>query len=115
MPSESDRTRLIAQLASLLHDCHLPEDARCASLTLIGYLARRMPGEAASTDGVEYARQQLDSHGQLKTCRAAMTAEISVRTRRSRNGDMIALEARSTRISQSVRIPRSSGKKLSSA
>lgn len=37
----------------------MPEDARCAGLTLIGWLARRMDGEAASTDGVEHARQQI--------------------------------------------------------
>jgi hypothetical protein len=37
----------------------MPDDARCAGLTLIGWLARRMPGEAASTDGVEHARQQI--------------------------------------------------------
>ena len=39
----------------------MPEDARCAGLTLIGWLARRMPGEAASTDGVEHAREQMEA------------------------------------------------------
>lgn len=37
----------------------MPDDARCAGLTLIGWLARRMDGEAASTDGVEHARRQI--------------------------------------------------------
>ncbi|MFO0619061.1 MAG: hypothetical protein U0414_41110 [Polyangiaceae bacterium] len=37
----------------------MPDDARCAGLTLIGWLARRMDGEAASTDGVEHARRQV--------------------------------------------------------
>ena len=52
MRHECDRTRLIAELASLLRDCELPDDARCAGLTLIGWLARRMPGEGPSTVGV---------------------------------------------------------------
>lgn len=58
MRPECDRTRLIAELASLLSDCELPDDARCAGLTLIGFLARRMPGEASSTVGVEAVRAQ---------------------------------------------------------
>lgn len=58
MRSECDRTRLIAELASLLTDCDLPEDARCAGLTLIGFLARRMPGEGPSTVGVSEVREQ---------------------------------------------------------
>jgi hypothetical protein len=52
MRHECDRTRLIAELASLLRDCELPDEARTAGLTLIGYLARRMPGEDPSTVGV---------------------------------------------------------------
>ncbi|NUP13977.1 MAG: hypothetical protein HOW73_48705 [Polyangiaceae bacterium] len=52
MRHECDRTRLIAELASLLRECELPEDARAAGLTLIGFLARRMPGEGPSTVGV---------------------------------------------------------------
>jgi hypothetical protein len=58
MRPECDRTRLIAELSSLLRDCELPDDARCAGLTLIGFLARRMPGEASSTVGVEAVRAQ---------------------------------------------------------
>lgn len=61
MRSERDRTRLIAELASILRECSMPDDARSAGLTLIGWLARRMPGEAASTDGVDCARRQLDA------------------------------------------------------
>ena len=104
MPSERDRTRLIAELASLLHDCQLTEDARCASLTLIGWLARRMPGEAASTDGVEHARRQLEGLGMpcgmatagLKTAikTTAVRVEsrsIVVRTRRGRTNDVPAI------------------------
>jgi hypothetical protein len=58
MRSECDRTRLIAELASLLRECDVPEEARCAGLTLIGYLARRMPGEGPSTVGVTEVRAQ---------------------------------------------------------
>ena len=65
MRSECDRTRLIGELAALLRECSLPEDARCATLTIIGFLARRMPGEAASTVGVEEVRAQ---HEQQDCC-----------------------------------------------
>ena len=92
MPSERDRTRLIAELATLLHDCHLSEDARCASLTLIGWLARRMPGEEASKDGVEHAQRQLEVPGLIPGCRSVgskttvrvETRSIVVRARRGR-------------------------------
>jgi len=53
MRPECDRTRLIAELASLLRECELPGEARSATLTLIGFLARQMPGEAPSDAGVE--------------------------------------------------------------
>lgn len=53
MAAEEDRTRLIREIALLLSDTSVPEDARAAGLTLIGWLARRMPGEAASRDGVD--------------------------------------------------------------
>jgi hypothetical protein len=134
MPSERDRTRLIAELASLLHDCHLSEDARCASLTLIGWLARRMPGEAASTDGVEHARHQLEVHGLLPSCRAVASTEttlrvetrsIVVRTRRGRSNDApsgrearadgVRAEERRLPPSSSADVPRPSAKKLASA
>lgn len=61
MRPECDRTRLIAELASLLRECDLPDDARSAGLTLIGYLARRMPGESASTVGVTEVRAQAEA------------------------------------------------------
>lgn len=53
MAAEEQRTRLIAEIAGLLKEATMPADARAAGLTLIGWLARRMPGEAASRDGVE--------------------------------------------------------------
>lgn len=54
MTAEEDRTRLICELASLLREeGAMPTEARAAGLTLIGWLARRMPGEGPSTAGVE--------------------------------------------------------------
>ncbi|EYF06652.1 hypothetical protein [Chondromyces apiculatus] len=54
MAEEEQRTRLIAEIASLLSSEHaMPPEARAAGLTLIGWLARRMPGEFASRAGVE--------------------------------------------------------------
>ncbi|HZF50529.1 MAG TPA: hypothetical protein VE093_17850 [Polyangiaceae bacterium] len=53
MAAEEDRTRLIGEIANLLSDASVPEDARSAGLILIGWLARRMPGEVACTHGVE--------------------------------------------------------------
>jgi hypothetical protein len=49
------RTRLISDICSLLHEPAIPESARSAGLELIGWLARRMPGEAAHALGVEEA------------------------------------------------------------
>ena len=58
MAAEEDRTRLIGEIASILRDTSVPAEARAAGLTLIGWLARRMPGEAASRDGVEEMRRR---------------------------------------------------------
>ena len=52
MTAEDDRTRLIGEIARVLRDDPVPDDARAAALTLIGWLARRMPGESVSTAGV---------------------------------------------------------------
>jgi hypothetical protein len=61
MRPECDRTRLIAELASLLRECDLPCEAKTAGLTLIGYLARRMPGEAPSDAGVAEVTAQAEA------------------------------------------------------
>lgn len=53
LPDELERTRLICAIVSLVRDEEVPDDARAAALTLVGYLARRMPGEGPSRDGVE--------------------------------------------------------------
>jgi len=52
---ESDRTRLIGDLSRLILEPEVPESARSAGLELIGWLARRMPGESAHAVGVEEA------------------------------------------------------------
>lgn len=53
VPGELDRVRLIGELTSILHEPSMPEATRTAGLTLIGWLARRMPGEAAHTLGCD--------------------------------------------------------------
>jgi hypothetical protein len=54
---ESDRTRLIGDISRLIREPEIPESARSAGLELIGWLARRMPGESAHSVGVEEARE----------------------------------------------------------
>jgi hypothetical protein len=56
-PDECERARLISDITRLLREPQMPETTRCAGLTLIGWLARRMPGEAAHAIGVSEARQ----------------------------------------------------------
>jgi hypothetical protein len=53
MACEEERTRLIGQIADLIRESSIPKEARDAGLTLIGWLARRMPGEPTSIVGVE--------------------------------------------------------------
>jgi hypothetical protein len=53
MTAEEERTRLIGEIARVLREDPVSEEARCAGLTFIGWLARRMPGEPVSLAGVE--------------------------------------------------------------
>jgi hypothetical protein len=53
VPAEIDRVRLIAELSCILRDPSVPSATRTAGLTLVGWLARRMPGEPAHTLGCE--------------------------------------------------------------
>jgi hypothetical protein len=55
LPGELDRVRLIADLSRILHEPAVPKPIRAAGLLLIGWLARRMPGEAAHQLGVDSA------------------------------------------------------------
>lgn len=57
IPDEGERARMISDLTRLIREPHMPETTRCAGLTLIGWLARRMPGEPAHAIGVSEARQ----------------------------------------------------------
>jgi hypothetical protein len=43
MLNESNRTRLISEIANVLREQAVPPETRAAGLTLIGWLARRMP------------------------------------------------------------------------
>jgi hypothetical protein len=62
MACEDERTRLIGQIASLLEEASIPAEARDAGLTLIGWLARRMPGEPVSIVGVEEMCRRCAEH-----------------------------------------------------
>ena len=45
--TEAERTRLIGEIATVLKSSKVPTEARQAGLTLIGWLARRMPQDKA--------------------------------------------------------------------
>ncbi len=57
MLCEQERTKLIAEICTLIHEGRITEEMRKAGLALIGKLARRMPGEPAHTLGVEELTQ----------------------------------------------------------
>jgi hypothetical protein len=57
LPDEGERARLISDITRLIREPQMPESTRTAGLTLIGWLARRMPGEAPHAIGVAEARQ----------------------------------------------------------
>jgi hypothetical protein len=63
MTAEEKRTRLIGDIASVLRDGPVPEDARAAALTFIGWLARRMPGEPVSVCDLSRCRGYGDDGG----------------------------------------------------
>jgi hypothetical protein len=54
---ETERARLINEISRVIRDPSMPESTRTAGLTLIGWLARRMPGEQPHTIGVVEARE----------------------------------------------------------
>jgi len=41
--SEASRTRLIGEIATMVRQAEVPPEAKQAGLTLIGWLARRLP------------------------------------------------------------------------
>jgi hypothetical protein len=54
---ENERTRLISDITRLIREPCTSETTRTAALSLIGWLARRMPGEQAHALGVDEARE----------------------------------------------------------
>jgi hypothetical protein len=48
MLSESNRTELIGQIVAMLQEPTVPAETRAAGLTLIGWLARRMPQDCCA-------------------------------------------------------------------
>src|SRR5687768_16572688 len=74
MACEEERTRLIGQIATLLREDSMPAEARAAGLTLIGWLARRMPGEPVSLAGVEEMLRRCAEHGYTPNGHAAAGA-----------------------------------------
>jgi hypothetical protein len=54
---ETERTRLIADIARLIRSSPMPESTRVAGLTLIGWLARRRLDEAPHAIGIDEARE----------------------------------------------------------
>jgi hypothetical protein len=54
---EIERTRLITDITRLIQEATVPEGARLAGLTLIGWLARRRMEEVPHAIGIEEARE----------------------------------------------------------
>ena len=48
--TEEARTRMIGDIATALNAHNVPADAKAAGLTLIGWLARRMPYDTSPPD-----------------------------------------------------------------
>ncbi|MEO7113040.1 MAG: hypothetical protein ABI183_21560 [Polyangiaceae bacterium] len=82
MASETERARLINDISVLLREPKLPESTRTAGLTLIGWLARRMPGECAHAIGVCEALQaaQSKSPSSNNGSSSAVTGASSMKT-----------------------------------
>ncbi len=55
-----DRSHFIGRLACLMTEPGCPTEAREAAMTLIGWLARRMPGEAPHAVGATRAGDAFD-------------------------------------------------------
>ena len=78
LPDEGERARLISDITRLIREPMMPETTRTAGLTLIGWLARRMPGEAPHAIGVAEARQSE------RRVRAAQQLKADSQDRRKR-------------------------------
>jgi hypothetical protein len=65
---ELERSKLITEISRMMREPTMPEGTRTAGLTFIGWLARRMPGEAPHALGVPEARE---SERRMKAARKA--------------------------------------------
>jgi hypothetical protein len=54
---EIERTRLIGDIMRVIREPTMPETARVAGLTLVGWLARRRADESPHAIGIEEARE----------------------------------------------------------
>ena len=79
---EADRTRLIGEISRVIREPATPESTRTAGLTLIGWLARRMPGEKPHALGVDEARE---SERRLVASETQPAAKSSLRDARRRS------------------------------
>lgn len=66
---EIERTRLITDITRLIREVTVPEGARLAGLTLIGWLARRRMDEVPHAIGIQEARE---SERRIKAARPKM-------------------------------------------
>jgi hypothetical protein len=57
VPDEWERARLISDISRVLNEPATPKETRTACLTLIGWLARRKPGEQPHALGIDEARE----------------------------------------------------------
>lgn len=78
-PDECARTRLIGELSRILREPAMPEGTRTAGLTLIGWLARRMPGEAAHALGAPCAETAAETAAEPAV---ETTADVAPRSAR---------------------------------
>ncbi len=57
VPDEWERARLISDISRILREPSMPGETRKACLTLVGWLARRRPGEQPDAIGIDEARE----------------------------------------------------------
>ena len=57
VPDEWERARLISDISRVLKEPSMSGETKTACLTLIGWLARRRPGESAHALGIDEARE----------------------------------------------------------
>ena len=108
MPKECDRTRLIGEIARLLAVERMPDDTRTAALTLIGWLARRMPGECAHALGVEEARTRSVAARRLAGAAGGPGASLQGSSLQGSSLQGSSLQGSSLQVASRARRPRRS-------